>query len=783
MNRYTSPAQDNYFNTFVPLPYQEIMATIASRQNQVERGQDAMDKMYEETQNLKYISGSPDEKYIRDYVTNVGNLVQENLNKDFSNPIINQQIRSKFKAMTNKQDIQNIQSSKAAWDINSKLRAQRKADGTYDEYYDKDPASNWDTVGSGKVYDFITPGRVNEQEVMDQYFNTPSITKGKTLSPRGDYNYHGATKDMTDAIADAKWQDFMNQPGIPRYIDKLMDQADMDKNDKKLRGQVAQEALRERGAAHTWDQQTGVTLDAQVRAARDKKDTPTAAPTIVTPYVPSTTEGVLPPGEKFNAKNVYKENESLTTQIAEESKLLDQSKKNNADKRYIDQQELNIQMLKDKQAVLKNTIDEATTTWDKQYKPKYEEAEAKFIEASERKGIPASVARKEYDNYATIMEMSRKSGLSWINPGSVNPMDLLQFPAGVIGDIAAYTKSIQENLIPNISTVLKMYPEFKETLKNELSREGQGIGQALKNTFIENKKIYQDFFRQPVENFESQFIGDKLRDDVIKYYNKTSYISKNKQKDINTDIETYGSKGIEKVRILAPTLSQDENNQMYYVTNDKNGAVKKVYNPMSTIMRQIAMSPEQYPLNQESSPIKDYNKAKNKEIGDIQGEIRNSSRLVPSEFNPRRNEDGTYDIYVDVFNKAKGQTQDTKTRKVRVRLTEPTQIDAASDMVYDSGHRVEAFRIKDPTMEKTLIQHKSDPSVMVEPFPGYGNYQVKKVNDKAWEIYDPKGTPILGFDNKPVGPIENFDSVIDYLYNVRVSLYERMSRPQPENNQ
>ena len=86
VNRYDSPAQDRYFNTYVPLPFEQMMPVVAQRQQQLQREQDMLIKTYEDTQNLAYIPGSPDETYVRNYLSKTGDLVNKYYGQDLSDP-------------------------------------------------------------------------------------------------------------------------------------------------------------------------------------------------------------------------------------------------------------------------------------------------------------------------------------------------------------------------------------------------------------------------------------------------------------------------------------------------------------------------------------------------------------------------------------------------------------------------------------------------------------------------------------------------------------------------
>ena len=102
ITQYSSPAQDKYFNTYVPLPYEQLMATVGARQAQVAKGQDALTSTYEDTKNLKYIPGTANEQYVKEYISNVSGLVDKYISADMSDPIVQQQVSSRFNKMTDR---------------------------------------------------------------------------------------------------------------------------------------------------------------------------------------------------------------------------------------------------------------------------------------------------------------------------------------------------------------------------------------------------------------------------------------------------------------------------------------------------------------------------------------------------------------------------------------------------------------------------------------------------------------------------------------------------------
>lgn len=270
INRYDVPAQDNYKNTYVPLPYEQIMGTVAARQAQLQREQDMLNKTYEDTQNLKYIPDTKDEAYVRNYLSKTGDIVNKYYGQDMSNPIVKAQMRREFSNITDKQTIQNIQSSQAAWMTNQKYKGQLKAEGLYDPAIDEDPANGtWDTTTNG-VYQYIAPSYKNPRPAAETYFNN---IKASDLGVSGDYNYSGVNRTKIDEVANAKWGEFTNTSEGNLYVKKIAKERGLDYTDTKVRQQIGIEYLKGVGEEFIYRDQGTATLDAQVRATKGKKDT------------------------------------------------------------------------------------------------------------------------------------------------------------------------------------------------------------------------------------------------------------------------------------------------------------------------------------------------------------------------------------------------------------------------------------------------------------------------------------------------------------------------------
>jgi hypothetical protein len=262
VNRYDSPAQDRYFNTYVPLPFEQLMPVVAQRQQQVQREQDMLSKVYDDTQNIEYIPDSKDEAYVKDYLAKTGDLVSKYYGQDLSDPVVKQQMLSQFRGMTDRTRLQNVQTSAANWKQNLKLKAQLRAEGMYDPLLDEDPATGWDS--SQGVYQYITSPYKNPRPTAEAIFNN---VKASDLGASGDYWYEGVSENKINQVAEAKWNEFANSSDGSLYVKKIAKERGLDPNDIASRKQIAMEYLKGVGQEYVYRQRGGMLPEASRKGA------------------------------------------------------------------------------------------------------------------------------------------------------------------------------------------------------------------------------------------------------------------------------------------------------------------------------------------------------------------------------------------------------------------------------------------------------------------------------------------------------------------------------------
>jgi len=153
ISRYDQPAQSNaldtFVNTYVPIPFEEMMKVGMMKKQQEDQGFENLAKTYEDTHNLKYISGSEDEKYIKQHVLPTSeDIFNRYANQDLSDPVVQRKMRMEFNSKIDRNRIRDIQSSYEGWQNYLKDNAKLKMEGKASPF-EEDPSRGWDSSKHG----------------------------------------------------------------------------------------------------------------------------------------------------------------------------------------------------------------------------------------------------------------------------------------------------------------------------------------------------------------------------------------------------------------------------------------------------------------------------------------------------------------------------------------------------------------------------------------------------------------------------------------------------------
>ena len=196
VTKFDQPAQAQFINTYVPIPFQEMQQAVATRQGRLDENMARMDAANAAAQNLNYISNSIDEEYIKGTVQpGMESIITEFSTQDLSDPTVYNALRAKMSSTLDKSRIKDIQSSYAAHQANLQTVGELKAKGKYQEALDLgDPTIGGRFDSRRGVFKYQTESALDIRKAAEQYFN----------NLRADTGWNPQTGEVWSGISDAK---------------------------------------------------------------------------------------------------------------------------------------------------------------------------------------------------------------------------------------------------------------------------------------------------------------------------------------------------------------------------------------------------------------------------------------------------------------------------------------------------------------------------------------------------------------------------------------------------
>lgn len=221
VNRYDNPAQAQFINTYVPIPFEQLYTLGKEAKAEVDKAYDAytsaLDK-WGEFQSPSEVDTKAfyDETYGRalpvaeEMARNIDLIkTPEGRAKIFS--VINNTDRAKLSML--KQSAANL---RARQEINAKLMME----GKYNPLWHDVDFTNYNTQSSG-IYNDLAPLAYKDiRELSDPYYS--KLQKGY-LYTKGGYDYFGNTMEDLEGVANAHLNDIANTPEAKMHMQKYME--------------------------------------------------------------------------------------------------------------------------------------------------------------------------------------------------------------------------------------------------------------------------------------------------------------------------------------------------------------------------------------------------------------------------------------------------------------------------------------------------------------------------------------------------------------------------------
>lgn len=171
-NFYDRPAESQVINTYVPIPFEEIVKAGQARQSQQDQTLQSLYQQEQAVRSMPYIPDTDHEKYMKDLAVNIDELAKSASGTDYSQAMNRRKLQDQLRNTIDLGKISTIQRSKEAFDKRSAEVLSLQAVGKYYLPYEKtkDPYLKG-TLGMNEYNYHPTPFTDPEQTVGD-YFKT-----------------------------------------------------------------------------------------------------------------------------------------------------------------------------------------------------------------------------------------------------------------------------------------------------------------------------------------------------------------------------------------------------------------------------------------------------------------------------------------------------------------------------------------------------------------------------------------------------------------------------------
>jgi len=477
-NRYEKPIAAQFMNTYVPIPFEQMVQAGAMKQERYDKGAAAFDQSLANAENINAIPGKQAD--IRDQlVKDMYDIRDEFAGSDFSDPFVirslNQKIRTKAKPGVIKQLNENYDKYTLAQKYKQDLRAKRM----YNPALDTDPANDPNWGGVGEIYDYQPGAYLNKEDELFRYFKGMATTNRNIRRDDEGYMISGRTQDDIDLIVGRDANEYASTPSGQDEI-KLWRMAHPEEDEL---GDVAIASEIMNDYAQQW-----------IRRNQIGQRYPSGSGSGT--YVPPVPIRITPAADTEKSRQVKRETEKELEEakVIQDSAttLLDEMKKrpNEYDEGSIEDQEKLVTKVKNEYESLQDEWDTIINDVSKEYEPLKADLKKDYLPKLIQTGITEVEAIKMLDDYTTESEKEEYDEffeLNWSKEDFKEDIDLG-------GALTGPGKSIIKSLKRSGEAITKVFdfgdPDTEEIFaefQSEWAQIKRKQNRNLKTTFTERK--------------------------------------------------------------------------------------------------------------------------------------------------------------------------------------------------------------------------------------------------------------------------------------------------------
>lgn len=220
MNEYNNPAQAQFMNTYVPIPFNQLYQLGMQAKQDVETATSQLGNTISKWSEFTSPSQADTQTWYNETIGKAKPLINEMANN--MDLMKSPEGRARINSIINNIDTSKLAAIKQSA-INlgerQKLNQQLMLAGRYNPDWHNVDFANYNTAQKG-VYDDLTPlAYKSVAEIANPYFND---LKDHFINQKGAYDYVGITQGDIENVAKSKFNDIYNTPEAQRHMQTMM---------------------------------------------------------------------------------------------------------------------------------------------------------------------------------------------------------------------------------------------------------------------------------------------------------------------------------------------------------------------------------------------------------------------------------------------------------------------------------------------------------------------------------------------------------------------------------
>lgn len=168
LNRYDQPAQAQFVQTYVPIPFEELLAAGQAKQNRYDKAAAATDAVISRAEMINAIPGSPDDMMRKKMINDLYNIRDKYVSKDLSDPFVQRELSNEIRSKVDPVVVKKMEESYNAWVKAQEAKRALAMNNKWNPDLDEDPALSTDSTKS--VYNYSPRAFVGLAEMFEPYY-------------------------------------------------------------------------------------------------------------------------------------------------------------------------------------------------------------------------------------------------------------------------------------------------------------------------------------------------------------------------------------------------------------------------------------------------------------------------------------------------------------------------------------------------------------------------------------------------------------------------------------